>query len=80
MALNKIQLKSSILDILQDMKTRQQDPDQAMNDFAEKLSNAIHDYVSNADIIATPANVAAAAMANSGGPVVAANNLQCNIL
>ena len=42
MALNPLALKAEIKDIMDDMKTRNED---ASDEFAERLANAIHDYV-----------------------------------
>lgn len=47
MALNKAQLKNDIVGLLTDMLTRD---DTSINEFAERLSDKIDDYVKSADI------------------------------
>ena len=73
--LNKENLKNSIVTLLKEMKDETGDPDEAFEKFAEEFSDIIDSYIKEATIISTPANILAAGMANTGGPVVAANNL-----
>ncbi|MBU2526156.1 MAG: hypothetical protein KKC03_06115 [Bacteroidetes bacterium] len=50
MALDKLVLKNKIASLLQDMMTREQT---SIDEFAERLSNAVDDYVKQGDIIYT---------------------------
>jgi len=72
MALDKTNLKNSIKALLEDMMSKE---DASYNEFAERLADAVDTYVKTATVVATPAQVTAAAMSNGGGAVVAANNL-----
>lgn len=83
MALNKTVLTASIKAIFNALKsydgTTGQTQTDAINKFAGDLADAIDTYVKGATLYSTPVDVATATMANSGGPVVAANNLPVNI-
>lgn len=81
MALNKTELKADIISLLEDMKSRESEPEQAFNDFAEGLSDIIDGYIKSATIIATPAQITGAIMIADPvtGVVVASNNLSSTI-
>ncbi len=76
--MDKAGLKLDIKDMLDSLKEA---PDQeaAIEEYAEKLTNAIDKFVKTAEIVAIPADVVTATMSNSGGPVVAAANLNSTI-
>lgn len=76
--LDKTGLKSDIKTMLNELKAMD-DQDQSIDKFADLLSNAIDSFVKTGSVIATPADVVTATMSNSGGPVVAANNLNSTI-
>lgn len=78
MALNKLQLKLDLKALLNDMKSMT-DQEASIDAFAGGLSDIIDAYIKSATIQATPVHVAAAGMANQGGPVTAANNLTSTI-
>ncbi len=63
MALNKTLLKQEILLLMKDMQTREED---ALEEFANRLSTAIDSYVKSITIQYV------AGLANQGGPVVGA--------
>lgn len=50
MALNKSKLKNDILSLLQDMMTREEN---SMEEFAQRLSDVVDDYVKGAKITYT---------------------------
>ncbi len=79
MALNDASLKNNLKALYDQMITREDNPQQAREYFAQQMSQIISDYVRSASLFATPIQVTAAAMSNGGGPVVAANNLQITI-
>lgn len=62
MALDKVQLKQGIKNLLTEMETRSED---AKDDFAEELANLIDGYVRSIEIIYTTGLVAPP----TGGPV-----------
>lgn len=74
MALNKPQLKLDIMALLNEMKTKT-DQAESIDAFSTGLSDIIDSYIRSATVMATPVQVAAAAMSNTGGPVAAASNL-----
>ena len=59
MALNKVSLKSGIKSLMEDMFSRTDNTEQAMEDFATELSNLIDAFVKTATVT-TPAGVAVA--------------------
>ena len=76
MALNKLVLKEDVKRLLIEMsKDNTSTPEAAAEVFAGRLADAIDAYVKSGTITANPAAVTSAAMSNSGGPVVASNNL-----
>lgn len=79
MSLNKAQLKSRIVTILKELSKREDDPEKAVDDFAEAIANAVDSYVKSGTFFATPVQITSAALSNGGGPVVAANNLNITI-
>lgn len=48
MALNKNQLKTNIIAIMQDMMTREET---SIEEFAERLADAVDDYVKEAEVM-----------------------------
>lgn len=78
MALNKAGLKADIKTMLVELKEAA-DQETAIEKFASDLSNALDKFVKSASVYATPLDVTSAAMSNSGGPVVASNNLNSKI-
>jgi hypothetical protein len=76
--LNKSQLKIRILTMLNELKSMDNQAE-SIEKFASDLSDAVDEFVKTATVAATPVDVTAAAMSNSGGPVVAANNLESHI-
>lgn len=66
-----------------DGETQGQTQQDAINDETEKMADAVEAYFERAieawktqrTVIITPANIVAGALANSGGPVAAANNV-----
>lgn len=48
MALNKTELKTKIVAIMQDMMTREQT---SIEEFAERLANAVDEYVKEAEVV-----------------------------
>ena len=79
MALNDAALKNNLKTLYDNMVTREDNPAQAREYFAQQMAQIISDYVRSATLFATPVQVASAAMSNGAGPVVAANNLQITI-
>ncbi len=79
MALNDIALKNKLKTLFDDMSKIDKDPQKARELFADKLSGIISEYVRSADVFATPLQITASTMSNGGGPVVAANNLNCTV-
>jgi len=79
MALDKTELKNSIIALLDVLKTYDgttgKEQDDAIDKFGDDLANYIDAYVKTATVVITPANVVTAALSNGGGSVVAANNL-----
>lgn len=67
MALNKLQLKNGINDLLEDMTQRDQDSTQ---EYAQRLSDLIDDYVKGAIINYTGGLIAP----SGGGPVTGVLN------
>lgn len=53
MSLDKAGLKTAIKDLLSDMAGRDNDPEQAREDFATQLSNAIDTYVKTGTVNVT---------------------------
>ena len=78
MALNKTQLNADIKALLNVMITKT-DQAQGIDDFASGLADIIDAYIKTASISANPAQITAAGMANTGGPVVAASLLQSTL-
>ncbi|HHN48600.1 MAG TPA: hypothetical protein ENN08_06700 [Bacteroidales bacterium] len=74
--LNKTILRNDIKKLMQDMMKRE---NSSIDEFATRLANAVDSYVKGASVVATPAQVAAAALSNAGGPVVAAGNLNSTL-
>lgn len=74
MALNKSKLKSDIKALLNSQK-RMTDQKSSIEALATGLSNIIDSYIKSATITANPTAITASTMSNTGGPVVAANNL-----
>jgi hypothetical protein len=76
----KNQLKTNIKALLQEMKgydgTTGKTQEDAMENFATKLSNHIDTYIGSIKVIANPNQVAAAGLANGGGAVTATANLE----
>lgn len=54
MALDKQQLKEQYLQLMKDMSTKTSDPEQAREEFAERFSTMIDDYIKQADVIVQP--------------------------
>jgi hypothetical protein len=79
MALNKTKLQNDINTLLGEMSKIEKNPAKAQKEFAKQLANIIDEYVKTATIVATPASIVTAALSNSGGPVVAVNNIVCTI-
>ncbi len=79
MALDKATFKSTVKQLLTDLSTNEGDQSESFELFADGLADAIDTYVKTAVITATPIEVGAAAMSNSGGLVVAGSNLLSNI-
>jgi hypothetical protein len=79
MALDKSTLKTSIKALTNALKTYDgssgKSQDEAIEKFAEDLSNYIDTYVKTATVVITPLNITEAALSNGGGTVVSANNL-----
>ena len=74
MALNKVTLKVDIKALLAQMANNE-DKNDSLDKFAGGLADIIDAYINTATVTATPAQITTAAMSNSGGLVVAANNL-----
>lgn len=79
MALNDTVFKNKLKTLFDDMSKIEKEPEKARDLFAEKLSGIISEYVRSASIFATPVQITSSAMSNGGGPVVAANNLNCTL-
>lgn len=79
MALDKATFKSTVKQLLTDLSTNEGDQSESFELFADGLADAIDTYVKTAVITATPTEIGAAAMSNSGGLVVASSNLLSNI-
>lgn len=73
--LNSLKLKNDMKKAFARARSKTDNPDEAIDTLCTELTAAIDSYVKTATIIATPAQVTAAAMANAGGPVLASNNL-----
>lgn len=56
MAMNEADLAQKIKDVMNEIRTEQDNPDGSMNSFAEKLAKAIVDEVKKIKIVATAPN------------------------
>ena len=72
--LNENAIKSEIKSMLQSLQNAD-DLDAAIEEQSGTLAGIIVNAIKSATVTANPAAVTAATMSNSGGPVVAANNL-----
>lgn len=84
MALDKSTLKTSIKALVNALKTYDgtsgKTQSDAIDKFADDLSNYIDTYVKTATVVITPTDITTAGLSNGGGAVISANNLNGTLI
>ena len=84
MAIDKSTFETNVKALLNTLKTYDgetgHEPSDAIDKFAADLADYVETIIKSSTVVITPIQITAATLSNSGGPVVAANNLNGTLI